>query len=204
MKAATDLKSDAYPTVAGTCGAQPSKASQQGESASARPSVILGVDVSLSACGAVAVPLDWAGDWGRVAFLTVGWRLSHEASDLLKVRRLESIAARLVDFAGEHDATVAYLESPAYGMNTAANALGQAEGVIRLELYRAGVALKTAPISTARKLLLGALPRRGVKAAVVAYLREQHGAPFATDDECDAFTAANWGLESLGADALVG
>jgi hypothetical protein len=58
---------------------------------------------------------------------------------------------------------------------------------------RAGIALRTANIGTARKLLLGKLPRQGAKHAVHAALHAG-GSPAWSLDQADAFVAANLGL----------
>jgi hypothetical protein len=43
--------------------------------------VLLGLDLSLTASAAVAVPLDWDGSWSRVSSLVVGEKLRKDASD---------------------------------------------------------------------------------------------------------------------------
>lgn len=65
---------------------------------------------------------------------------------------------------------------------------------MRLKLVRAGVSIRTANMSTARKLLLGKLPRKGAKHAANAALHAA-GSPAWTLDEADAFVAViNLGL----------
>lgn len=159
--------------------------------------VLLGVDVSLKACAVIACPLDWAGDWSRVRTLVTGRTLPRSAGDLAKVRRLEDIAGKVVAFARGNGAQVAWIESYAFGLSSCAHSLGEAGGVLRVELHRAGIAFHTAPISSARKLLLGALPRSDGKAKVQEALA-RCGCPFETADECDAFAALNWGLREAG------
>lgn len=159
---------------------------------------ILGLDLSLTASAAVAVPLDWDGDWSRVRSLVVGEKLRREASDAERARRTETIAARIVAFARSTGATRAFIEGYAYGLKTSAHSLGELGGVVRLELVRAGFELTTVPMQTARKLLLGRCPRQGAKVAVAETLKAA-GARFESLDECDAMAAANWGLSELGA-----
>src|SRR5688572_17456374 len=113
------------------------------------PRVLLGLDVSLTACAAVACPVDWAGDWARLRSVVTGRHLPRGAGDLAHVHRLEGIAARVLAFATETGATEAWIESYAYGMGSCAHSLGEAGGVLRLELHRAGLSLRTAPISSA-------------------------------------------------------
>lgn len=162
---------------------------------------VLGLDLSTTASAAVAVPLDWDGDWSRVRSLVVGERLRRDASDAERARRTETIAARLVAFARVTGATSAWVEGYAYSQATAAHTLAELGGVVRLELVRAGFELHTANMSTARKLLLGKVPRQGAKRAVFETLGAA-GARFETEDESDAFCAANLGLSELGAFAF--
>jgi hypothetical protein len=82
-------------------------------------------------------------------------------------------------------------------MRTSAHSLGEVGGVVRLELVRAGLDIRTANMGSARKLLLGKVARADAKMAVYAALRAA-GAPFETADETDAMCAANWGLSELG------
>lgn len=159
--------------------------------------MILGIDLSTKATAAVAVPLDWDGRWSRVRSMVAGEPLTREATDAERAIRTASIAARVVAFARETGAGHAWIESYAFDQRTAAHTLGELGGVVRLELVRAGVQIHTAQMATARKLLLGKLPRSGVKDAVQATLRAA-GAPVWTPDECDAFVAANFGLAEMG------
>lgn len=161
--------------------------------------VLLGLDLSPRAAAAVAVPTDWDGVWRRVASVVVGESLRRDASDAERARRTESIAARLVAFARAQSATEAWIEGYAFSRQTAAHTLGELGGVVRLELVRAGLEVRTANVSSARKLLLGRLPRQDSKAAVQAALFAA-GAPRSwSADEADAFVACNFGLAEHGA-----
>lgn len=157
---------------------------------------ILGLDLSLQAAAAVACPLNWDGQWSRVRSVVVGEPLHRDATDAERARRTETIAARLVDFAQATGATVAFIEGYAFSMRSSAHSLGELGGVVRLELVRAGIELRTANMGTARKLLLGECPK-GAKVAVTKALRAA-GASFATLDEYDAMTCANFGLSEFG------
>jgi len=159
--------------------------------------VVIGLDVSLVGTGMVAVPFDWGRDWSRVSHATVGYSLPTSAGDRERIDRLVRLGAAAVSFAQAHSGTLAAVESFAFGKSTAAHALGEAAGVIKVALRAVGIDVRTAPMSTARKLLLGHLPRDGVKHAIRGYLVAS-GAPFRTLDECDAFVAANWALDWLG------
>lgn len=159
--------------------------------------MILGLDLSTRAAAAVAVPQDWDGRWSRVRSLVVGEPLRRDATDPERARRCESIALPIVAFARTHVVTSVWIEGYAFSQATAAHTLAEVGGVVRLELVRAGFAIRTANMSTARKLLLGKVPRKGAKDAVVATLRAA-GATFETADEADAYCCANLGLYELG------
>jgi hypothetical protein len=156
--------------------------------------VLLGLDLSTRAAAAVAVPATWDGVWSRTTSIVVGEALRRDATDEERARRTETIAARLVAFASSQGATEAWIEGYAFSRQTAAHTLAELGGVVRLELVRAGVDVRTANISTARKLLLGRVPRQDAKAAAQSALFAA-GAPRAwSADECDAFVACNFGL----------
>jgi len=159
-------------------------------------SVILGLDLSATATAAVSVPLDWDGQWSRVHSVVVGEKLRHDASDAERARRCETIASRLVAFAQAERATVAFIEGYAFSQHSAAHTLAEVGGVVRIELIRAGIEIRTANMGTSRRLLLGKCPK-GAKVAVYAALKAA-GATFETLDESDAFAAANLGLSELG------
>lgn len=159
--------------------------------------MILGLDLSTRAAAAVAVPQDWDGRWSRVRSLVVGDALRRDATDAERARRTEAVATRLVTFARERGVSAVWIEGYAFNQATAAHTLAELGGVVRLELVRAGFDIRTANMSTARKLLLGKVPRPGAKDAVVATLRAA-GATFETADEADAYCCANLGLSELG------
>lgn len=160
--------------------------------------ILLGLDLSTRAAAAVALPLDFDGDFARVRSMVVGQPLPRGASDGDRVARYESIARQLVGFARTHGATEAWFESPAYSRHaTAGHTLGALYGVVALEMVRAGLSIHTAPMSSARKLLLGKVPRKDVKVAVHQALRAA-GARFETLDEYDALCAANFAASERG------
>ncbi|HEU4544644.1 MAG TPA: hypothetical protein VFR23_26190 [Jiangellaceae bacterium] len=167
------------------------------EPAAARGTVLLGIDLGTRACAAVACPTDWDGNWRRVRSLVVGEPLRRAATDIERARRTETIAGQLVRFARETGASVAHVESYGYAMRTAAHTLGELGGVCRLELVRAGLEIRTANMGSARKLLLGKVPRSDAGIACYAALRAA-GAPFETADEAAAFCAVQVGLADAG------
>jgi hypothetical protein len=155
--------------------------------------VLMGLDLSATRAAACVVPTSWDGEFRRVRTLIVGEGLPRDASDEQRARRCERIAGELVAFARACGVHEAWLEGYAFSQNTAAHTLAEVGGVVRLELVRAGIAIRTANMSTARKLLLGKVPRKGAKHAAHAALHAA-GSPSWTLDEADAFVCANLGL----------
>ena len=92
---------------------------------------------------------------------------------------------------------MAFIEGYAFSLRTSAHSLGELGGVVRLELVRAGIEIRTANMSAARKLLLGKCPRKGAKVAACEALTAA-GGRFDTLDESDAAVCVNWGLAELG------
>jgi hypothetical protein len=154
---------------------------------------LMGLDLSVTHAAAVVVPLGWDGDFRRVRTLVTGGSLPRGASDEQRARRCENIATALVAFARAHAVTEVWIEGYAFAQRTSAHTLAEVGGVVRLEFVRAGVQLHTANMGTARKLLLGKLPRKGAKFAAHAALHAA-GSPAWTHDEADAFVCANLGL----------
>ncbi len=155
--------------------------------------VLMGLDLSATAAAACSVPLDWDGQWRRVRTHVVGLPLPRVASDLDRAMRCETIARALVAFAHDCEVRECWIESYAFSKRTNAHTLAEVGGVVRLELVRGGIALRTANMSTARKLLLGKVPRKEAKQACHRTLWTA-GSPPWTLDESDAFVAANLGL----------
>jgi hypothetical protein len=120
---------------------------------------LLGLDLSTRAAAAVAVPLDWGGDWERVKWELSGEALERKAAESSRIDRCDRIARGIVRFARENGVTEAWIEAYAFNQREAAHWLGELGGIVRLELLRAGVAVRSANMSTARKLVLGKLPK---------------------------------------------
>ncbi len=159
---------------------------------------LLGLDLSLRAAAAVAVPSDWDGDFRRVQSYIVGEPLSKQATDAERAQRTDRISKRIVMFAKQHGAQLAMIEGYAFGAKTGREALGELGGVVKLALVNAGLEIRTVPVASARKLLLGTVPRSKPKDAVREALKAA-GAPASwSADEMDAFTVANWGLSEVG------
>lgn len=159
---------------------------------------VLGIDPSLRATGLFAIPVDFDGrDWSRVASRTVGYSIAHGASERQRIERLERLGAAVVAFAMEHDCTIACVEGFPFGVTDAAFSLGEASGVIRVSLHVAGLDVRTAPLSSARKVLLGHVPRAGAKQACRDRLVAL-GCILPNLDCYDAAVCALYGLRQLG------
>lgn len=173
---------------------------------------ILGLDISSRSTATVAIPLSWDGNWSRVEWLLCGQKLPRTATDMARAQRCEQIARSIVEFARRKGATLAWFEGYAFSQNTSAHTLAEVGGVVRLELVRAGIEIRTANMATARKLLLGKVPvgeklpsgkrRKGVAKKAVYEALTASGARLPAGDEgcdvADAIVAANLGLSELG------
>lgn len=184
----------------------------------------MGIDASLTGTGLVAVPFDWGLDWSKVARLKLGLGLSKGATETERVRRLDFICKRMVEFAEEHDVTDVFMEQyalTAQSERTRAFALGELGGNLKRDVVMGlGLPLTVVSPATARTLLgKFSMPRRkkgapkpprgtpkplSIKEQVQVVLKRA-GLPVQWDgDETDAWVVANWGLSGIqGADALI-
>jgi Holliday junction resolvasome RuvABC endonuclease subunit len=164
--------------------------------------VVLGLDLSLRRPAAVVIPAGWElGRWQDLK------RLSFEplevASDRERYMRVGGIVARMIVFAREHEVSYAGVEDYAFSKSSSSvTKLAELGGHARVEfLRRMGLLLRPVAASQARRQLLGALPPKNAKILTQRALYAA-GAPFANDDECDAFAVANFMLTELGLVAL--
>lgn len=160
--------------------------------------IILGLDLSLRGLGMVAVPAFWRGDWARIARRTVGHPLPKDATEADRIGRLVRLSGEVVAFGRAQGCTHAVVEQYAFtSRNAHSHALGELGGAVKVAIV-AKMPVETVPPASARKLLLGKLPRRDVKAAVRAHLTAIGMPASWTDDEADAWVAANWVLAGIG------
>jgi len=166
--------------------------------------MIVGLDLSLTGLGMAAVPPDWDLDWKHVQTHRVSCPLPRNATLRQQTDRLRSLALDCRVFAVRVGATHVWGEDLPTARAFNLVSLGELRGAVRLELLReCGLDLHFAPQSSVRKFLLGRLPRKDRKAHVVEALKAA-GANFGSDDECDAFAVANWGLSEIGAPCMAG
>lgn len=153
----------------------------------------------------VAMPLDWDMSWRRVRAITLGYPLPKNASITQQLRRVEALANDVCAYAQRVNAEHVVLEGQlAHGQAFNVPKLCELIGVVRHELLKQrGIAAELAPLSSVRKLLLGWLPPRERKQAVVDALRAA-GASFDDGDQFDAFALCNWKAHELAAPCLSG
>lgn len=162
---------------------------------------ILGVDLTMSGgLGLCALPLDWDLDWSRLAVE----RAASSWAGGLDYFRLVELARHAVRFAVEHQCRHAFLEGYLTARAFRATNLAEVGGAIRMALCsELGLATRLVPLSSARKLLFGSVPKGAKKGDYHERLAAM-GAPTSrwSHDEADAFVIANWGAAELGACAL--
>lgn len=159
----------------------------------------IGLDLSLTSPGICIIPLDWDCDMRRVqvAHFKTPEPDGTDYGRALRLRQLSHwIAKQLASIVGEIDCAIESL--PTHNAFAIAP-LAELHGVVRLHLLDELIETHIAPQSAARKLLLGALPKKDVKVIVAATVRSISGCASWTGDECDAFVVANWLLCELGA-----
>jgi Holliday junction resolvasome RuvABC endonuclease subunit len=168
-----------------------------------RPESILGIDASLRALGAFVIPCDWDMRPERCKGYTLGVDLPKNASPQQLVERLRMLSVDLVTIVHKHNVRHVWIESYAYGMNTAAHSLGELGGVIKVDLWReTRIVVETGNQSAARKFVYGQMPPRGVgDAQRKAWLFEPlklAGLPVADHNQSDAAVQALFGADLLG------
>jgi hypothetical protein len=158
---------------------------------------VLGVDLSLSGgLGLCAVPLSWDRDFRRVTFEVI-----KPTADQPRAMQLSELAGRVVAFVARTGATHCWIEGyTASGRAFGVQHLAEVGGVVRLALLeRSNIIAETAPLSSARKLLLGKLPRGKGMAKKTAHKSVEALAGRLLDgNEGDAFVVANYGIAELG------
>jgi hypothetical protein len=160
--------------------------------------VYLGLDVSLTGLGMVAVPSDWSGDFSKVRRNSLGLELPKNATPRQQIERMAALALDVRIWAVRVGATVvAYEDSlprDAFSVKPMAKLLGYIEKELAQELH-----LFAEPVnqSSARKLFLGYLPtkRKGGprvdRKKVITSALDALTDVFQFHDEKDAFVAIN-------------
>lgn len=171
---------------------------------------VVGLDMSMTATAACALPLPWNHDLAHVRMLVTGEQIKGASTHTpwQRAMRIAKIAHDVKQFCVLHHAEFIAAEDYAYGAGgqhtTPIIELGGVVKNLILSTFDLGVERVSA--SSARKTLLQHVPRLGrgeTKPWVVRNVKRL-GGPAAkwTDDECDAFVIANAALELAGGTAL--
>lgn len=171
-------------------------------------SSVVGLDLSLRASAACALPLPWDFDLAKVRMMKCGEKLGKDATPQERAERIAQIAHDVVNFCLNVKATHVGVEDHAFGAGGAhAMMLAELHGVVKHEiletLFFAAVPLQA---SNVRKILLQHVPRLGAGKTKPFVIRNvKRLGPIAeawTEDECDAFCVANTVLDRAGYTAL--
>lgn len=172
---------------------------------------VVGLDLSLTATGMCALPLDWSFALEEVKTSTCGYALDAGATARERIVRATEIADAVFDFCKAHQARAVYVENHAFGAGGArANETIEMTGIVKAKLFDDwGIVVEPVVASSARKTLLQKLPsprgqkRGALKAWVVANVRRLGGPALGwSEDEVDAFVCANMGLMLRGGTAM--
>jgi hypothetical protein len=170
--------------------------------------LVIGVDLSPTGLALVAMPLDWDLRFERCPAAVYGYSLPRSAPASAHVLRLRAIVADACAFvhARSGGARHVFLEGyPIMGGRGVYNLhlVCEVGGALRMALAeRLGIVARTAPLSTARRLVIGPHRSAGAKALIQKAVREI-GAPASwSEHEVDAWVAANYGASELGGCAI--
>jgi len=172
---------------------------------------ILGFDLSLSAPGAAAVPIDWRpGDWKRVrTWLDKPDEVKNDdrVGQMQRVLRIADWAEQIVHELGARNVH-AYREDYGYNQNNAfASRIMESGGHVQAALFkRFKLVVEPVRAVSARKLFYGErkLQQKDQKTHVQLALFNEVKAPKKWDEnEADAFIIANWGLSERSGKFLI-
>lgn len=173
-------------------------------------SYVLGLDLSIRAPAAVALPLNWRpGSWRQVRTWALSTTPPSSSTDTLgRLRRYDEVsmwALGIITELGRANVRKVIAEDYAFTRNiTSTTPLRESGGIVKYRLWRQfGIVVDTVPSTKARKLFLGKLPRADVKLVVQDKLFNVCGAPKTwTEDVCDAFVVAQYALSECGGKVL--
>jgi len=169
---------------------------------------VVGIDLSLRAAAAVAIPLPWDHDLGKVKTFKAGYALTERATSKERVQRIAQLGKEIAGFCLKMRTQRVGIEDYAYSAKSAhQHQTFECGGHLKVEILELlDLEVHTIAASSARKTLLGVVPRLGqgqTKPWVVRNVKRLGGPTEAwTDDECDAFVVANRVLADAGGVAL--
>jgi Holliday junction resolvasome RuvABC endonuclease subunit len=151
--------------------------------------VVVGLDLSLRAAGAVRFEAPWSLDFKDIEHMVTGHALPRTATEYDRMCRLSSTKKALLEFC--EGASVVVVEQYAFsrGMSQA-HALGEMGGVVKHALHERGIEVVPVVASHVRACL-GKFPRKDTKVFVEAAVRKMGAPDDWTADEVDAFVCAN-------------
>ena len=165
----------------------------------------VGLDLSLTGPAAAFIPGGWEiGDWRDLEVAAWQPPVPEDPNDLNALYwRLAWIRDRVCEFVDRKAVPVVAIESYAFAARSSSvTKLAELGGVVRVALWERGIVARSITASSARKLLLGKLPRKDAKTATHAALYGA-GCPKAwSGDVLDAIAIANLMLSDQGAPAL--
>lgn len=170
---------------------------------------VVGIDLSLRAASACAIPIPWDFDLRKVKIKRAGYGLKATASPRDKTERAIQIAHDLCVFCVNVKAMQIAIEEYAYSAGGAgAHMTIECGGHLKADILQTmDIAVYPVQASTARKVLLQKVPGRmgqgKTKPWVIANVKRLGGPTVDwSDDDCDAFVIANTVLEHAGGIAL--
>jgi len=166
--------------------------------------MIIGLDLSLRAAAACAIPIYWEHDLKDVRTCVSGSSLAQSATPAERLKRIMNISLGIVAFCRAHAAKHVFVEEYAFAQGAShAREIAELGGVLKFRIYeQLGIVAVPVVASRARKILLQKLPRKDMKAWVVANVKRLPGTVDWTPDEVDAFVVANAGVEISGGVAM--
>lgn len=174
-----------------------------------RNGTVVGLDLSLTASAACAMPLGWDQNLKKLRTHIFGYKLEAEAPQKERIARMVSIADGILEFCREVQARFVYCEDHAFGAGGRnANQTIEMTGIVKARLFDEwGVVVQPIVVSSARKTLLQHVPRgvgKGFAKKFTVRNVKRLGGPTAswTEDEVDAFVVTNHGLMLLGGTAM--
>lgn len=170
---------------------------------------VVGIDLSVRAAAACAIPIPWDYDLGKIKMVRAGYALEKGATNRDKIERGNQIAHDISVFCVNVRAMRIAIEEYAYAMKSAnIHQVIECGGMVKADILNT-LDLDVYPVqaSAARKILLQHVPGKmgqgKTKPWVIKNVKRLGGPTLAwTEDECDAFVVANTVLEHAGAVAL--
>jgi Holliday junction resolvasome RuvABC endonuclease subunit len=166
---------------------------------------ILALDLSLRGAAMLIMPAGWSGDWDAIPRRTYGEKLEKNATAQERLGRGIRITSEIMKFANMWRPQEVHVEEYAFNQSARGTRdIAELGGMVKHQLAtQLGLVPTPVVASSARKILLGNLPRRDVKDAVMVFLHRM-GLPHDwTEDEADAFVIANYAASAIGGFAFV-